>query len=38
MGLRAGLDMVSKKKILSPSRESNSDHPIGQTVASSYTD
>jgi hypothetical protein len=28
MGPRAGLDMVSKKKILSLLRESNYDHPI----------
>jgi hypothetical protein len=37
--LRAGLDtVVSKRKIISPHRESNSDHPIVQPVASGYTD
>jgi hypothetical protein len=29
--------MVSKRKILSPRRESNPDHPIVQPVASRYT-
>jgi hypothetical protein len=38
VGPRAGLDMVSKRKIPSPRRESNSDHPIVQPVASRYTD
>jgi hypothetical protein len=34
----AVLDMVSKRKIPSPRRESNPDHPIVQPVASPYTD
>jgi hypothetical protein len=38
MGPRAGLDAVSKKKILNPRRESNPDHSIVQPVASRYTD
>jgi hypothetical protein len=33
MGTRAGLDMVSKRKIPSPRRTSNPDHPIVQSVA-----
>jgi hypothetical protein len=37
VGPRAGLDTVSKK-ILSPRRESNTDHPVVQSVASRYTD
>jgi hypothetical protein len=35
---RFGLDTVSKRKIPSPRRESNPDHPIVQPIASSYTD
>jgi hypothetical protein len=38
MGPRAGLGMVSKRKIPSPRRESNPDHPIVQPVASRYSD
>jgi hypothetical protein len=38
VGPRASLDTVSKRKIPSPHRESNSDHPIVQPVASRYTD
>jgi hypothetical protein len=38
VGPRASLDAVSKGKIPSPRRESNSDHPIFQPVASRYTD
>jgi hypothetical protein len=35
---RAGLGMVSKRKIPRPRRESNPDHSIVQPVASRYTD
>jgi hypothetical protein len=37
--IQPGLDMVSKRKIPSPLRESNADHPIVQPIASrsSYT-
>jgi hypothetical protein len=38
VGSRAGLDAVVKRKILSPRRESNLDHPIVQPVVSPYTD
>jgi hypothetical protein len=38
VGLRAGLDTVSKRRIPSPRRESNPDHPIFHPVASRYTD
>jgi hypothetical protein len=38
VGLSAGLDMVSKRKIPSPCRESKPGHPIVQPVASRYTD
>jgi hypothetical protein len=38
VGPRAGLDAVSKRKILSPRRKSNLDHPNVQPVASRYTD
>jgi hypothetical protein len=38
MDLRAGLDTVSKRKIPSPRRESNLDHPVFQPVASQYTE
>jgi hypothetical protein len=38
MGPRAGLDTVSKRKTPSSCRESNPDHPIGQSIASRYTD
>jgi hypothetical protein len=34
VGPRAGLDTVSKRKIPSSRRESNTDHPIFQPVAS----
>jgi hypothetical protein len=37
MGLRAGLDVVSKRKASSPCRESNPDNPIVQPVAQRYT-
>jgi hypothetical protein len=37
MGLRAGLDMVSKSKIPSPYWDSNPDHPIIQVIVSCYT-
>jgi hypothetical protein len=37
-GPRAGLETVSKRKILSPRREWNPDHPIIQPVAQPYTD
>jgi hypothetical protein len=37
VGPRAGLDMVSKRKIPSPRSESNPNHPIVQPVASRYT-
>jgi len=37
VGSRAGLEMVSKRHIPSPHRESNPDHPILQPVASRYT-
>jgi hypothetical protein len=37
VGPRAGLDIVSKSKIPSPRRESNTDHAIVQPVASRYT-
>jgi len=33
-GPRAGLEAVSKRKILSPRLDSNPDHPIVQPVAS----
>jgi hypothetical protein len=33
VGLRAGLDPVSKRKIPSPRRESNPDHAVVQPVA-----
>jgi hypothetical protein len=35
---KAGLDMVSKRKIPSSRQEYNPDHPIVQPVASCYTD
>jgi hypothetical protein len=35
---RAGLDMVSKRKIPSTCQESNPNHPIVQPIASCYTD
>jgi hypothetical protein len=38
VGSRAGLDAVAKRKIPSPSRNSNSDHPIFQPVVTRYTD
>jgi hypothetical protein len=38
VGPRTSLDMVSKRKIPSPRRESNPDHPIVQPIASRYTD
>jgi hypothetical protein len=38
VGSKAGMDAVSKKKIRSPRRESNPDHPIVQPVSSRYTD
>jgi hypothetical protein len=38
VGPRAGLNTVSKRKIPSPRRESNPDHPIFQPVASRHTD
>jgi hypothetical protein len=38
MGLRAVLDAVVKRKILSPRRESNPRTPIVQPVAQRYTD
>jgi hypothetical protein len=38
VGSRAGLDTVSKRKILSPRRESKPDHPIVQLVVGRYTD
>jgi hypothetical protein len=38
MGTRAVLDAVVKRKILSPSRESNPRIPIVQPVAQRYTD
>jgi len=38
VGPRAVLDAVEKRKIPSPRRESNPDHPIVQPVASPYTD
>jgi hypothetical protein len=34
VGPRAGLDMVSKRKIPSPRREPQTDHPIGQPAPS----
>jgi len=34
MGPRAGLDLVVKRKIPSPRRESKPDHPIVQPVGS----
>jgi len=37
MGLRAGLDTVSKRTISSPRRHSNPGQPIVQTVVSHYT-
>jgi hypothetical protein len=36
MGPTAGQDAVSKRKIPSPRRESNLDHPIVQPVVSRY--
>jgi len=36
VGPRAGLDMVSKRKIPNPRGESNPDYPIVQFVASRY--
>jgi hypothetical protein len=38
VGSRADLDTVSKRKIPSPRRDSNPDHPIVQPVVSRYTD
>jgi hypothetical protein len=38
VGLRDGLNAMKKRKIPSPSPESNADHPIVQPVASRYTD
>jgi hypothetical protein len=38
VGLRAVLEAVAKRKILSPRPESNPDHPIVQPVASRYID
>jgi hypothetical protein len=38
VGPRAGLDMMSKRKIPSPHRDSNLDNPIFQPVVSRYTD
>jgi hypothetical protein len=38
VGPKAGLDMVSKRKISSTRWELNPDHPIVQPVASRYTD
>jgi hypothetical protein len=38
MGLKTGLDVMSKRKIPSPRRESNPDHLISQPVANHYTD
>jgi hypothetical protein len=38
VGPRASLDTVSKRKIPSPCRDSNPDHPIVQPVVSHYTD
>jgi hypothetical protein len=38
MGPRAVLDVVVKRKIPSPCRDSNPDYPIVQSVASGYTD
>jgi hypothetical protein len=38
VGLRACPDAVVKRKISSPRRESNLDHPIVQPVASRYLD
>jgi hypothetical protein len=38
VGLRDGLDTVSKKKIHSSFRESNPDHPIVHLIANRYTD
>jgi hypothetical protein len=38
VGLRAGLDVVVKRKFLVPRRESNPITPIVQSVAQCYTD
>jgi hypothetical protein len=38
MDLRAGLDAVVNRKIPSPRREPNPDHPIVQPVASRYAE
>jgi hypothetical protein len=38
VGPSASLDTVSKRKIPSPRRESNPDHPIVQPVACCYND
>jgi hypothetical protein len=38
VGLKSGLDAVVKRKIPSPRRESNPDHPIVHPIASRYTD
>jgi hypothetical protein len=38
VGPRAGLDAVLKRKIPSPCRKSNPNHPIVQPIASRYTD
>jgi hypothetical protein len=38
VGPRAGLDVVAKRKIPSPRRESNPDHRLVQSVTSPYTD
>jgi hypothetical protein len=38
MGHRTGMDTVSKRKIPSPCRDLNPDHPIVQPIVSRYTD
>jgi hypothetical protein len=38
VGPRVGLDAMSKRKIPSPRRDSNPDHPITQLVGIRYTD
>jgi hypothetical protein len=38
VGPRASLDTVEKRKIPSPCRDSNPDHPIVEPVVSHYTD